>query len=98
RPGEQPFASVPLLLKDISQSLEGEFLTSGSRLFSEHLALRNSNFVTRLRDAGFIFIGHTNTPEFGLKNITEPRLHGPTRNPWNINHSPGGSSGGAAAA
>ncbi|MGN7352261.1 amidase [Paenibacillus sp. 2003] len=98
RPGEQPFAGVPLLLKDISQSLEGEFLTSGSRLFSEHRALRNSNFVTRLRDAGFIFIGHTNTPEFGLKNITEPRLHGPTRNPWNINHSPGGSSGGAAAA
>ncbi|WP_433744135.1 amidase [Paenibacillus amylolyticus] len=97
RPGEQPFAGVPLLLKDISQSLEGELLTSGSRLFSEHRALRNSNFVTRLRDAGFIFIGHTNTPEFGLKNITEPRLHGPTRNPWNINHSPGGSSGGAAA-
>lgn len=98
RPGEQPFAGVPLLLKDISQSLEGEFLTSGSRLFSEHRALRNSNFVTRLRDAGFIIIGHTNTPEFGLKNITEPRLHGPSRNPWNINHSPGGSSGGAAAA
>ncbi len=98
RPGEQPFAGVPLLLKDISQSLEGEFLTSGSRLFSEHRALRNSNFVTRLRDAGFIIIGHTNTPEFGLKNITEPRLHGSTRNPWNIDHSPGGSSGGAAAA
>ncbi|WP_413378870.1 amidase [Paenibacillus taichungensis] len=98
RPGEQPFAGVPLLLKDISQSLEGEILTSGSRLLSEHRALRNSNFVSRLRDAGFIIIGHTNTPEFGLKNITEPRLHGPSRNPWNTNHSPGGSSGGAAAA
>lgn len=98
RPGEQPFAGVPLLLKDISQSLEGEILTSGSRLLSEHRAQRNSNFVSRLRDAGFIIIGHTNTPEFGLKNITEPRLHGPSRNPWNINHSPGGSSGGAAAA
>ncbi|CAI6052755.1 6-aminohexanoate-cyclic-dimer hydrolase [Paenibacillus sp. JJ-100] len=98
RPGEQPFAGVPLLLKDISQSLEGEKLTSGSRLFSEHRALRNSNFVTRLQEAGFIVIGHTNTPEFGLKNITEPQLHGPTRNPWNVNHSPGGSSGGAAAA
>lgn len=92
RPGEQPFAGVPLLLKDISQSLEGELLTSGSRLFSEHRALRNSNFVTRLLEAGFIVIGHTNTPEFGLKNITEPRLHGPTRNPWNVNHSPGGSA------
>ncbi|PQP81757.1 amidase [Paenibacillus sp. PCH8] len=98
RPGEQPFAGVPLLLKDISQSLESEILTSGSRLFSKHRSVRNSNFVSRLLDAGFIIIGHTNTPEFGLKNITEPRLHGPSRNPWNINHSPGGSSGGAAAA
>ncbi|PYY26075.1 amidase [Paenibacillus illinoisensis] len=98
RPGEQPFAGVPLLLKDISQSLEGEILTSGSCLLKDHRALRNSNFVSRLRDAGFVIIGHTNTPEFGLKNITEPRLHGPSRNPWNTNHSPGGSSGGAAAA
>jgi amidase len=98
RPGEQPFAGVPLLLKDISQSLEGEILTSGSRLLREHRAQRNSNFVSRLLDAGFIIIGHTNTPEFGLKNITEPRLHGPSRNPWNTSHSPGGSSGGAAAA
>lgn len=98
RPGEQPFAGVPLLLKDISQSLESELLTSGSRLFSEHRAVRSSNFVQRLREAGFIIIGHTNTPEFGLKNITEPSLHGPTRNPWNTEHSPGGSSGGAAAA
>ncbi|SEN60632.1 amidase [Paenibacillus sp. OK076] len=98
RPGEQPFAGVPLLLKDISQSLEGEILTSSSRLLREHHAQRNSNFVSRLLDAGFIIIGHTNTPEFGLKNITEPRLHGPSRNPWNIKHSPGGSSGGAAAA
>ncbi|QOS79236.1 amidase [Paenibacillus sp. JNUCC31] len=98
RPGEQPFAGVPLLLKDISQSLEGEILTSGSQLFSKHRAIRNSNYVTRLREAGFIIIGHTNTPEFGLKNITEPRLHGPSRNPWNIHHTPGGSSGGAAAA
>jgi len=98
RPGVQPFAGVPLLLKDISQSLENELLTSGSRLFSEHRAVRSSNFVQRLREAGFIIIGHTNTPEFGLKNITEPSLHGPTRNPWNTEHSPGGSSGGAAAA
>ncbi|WP_338543846.1 amidase [Paenibacillus tundrae] len=98
RPGVQPFAGVPLLLKDISQSLEGQILTSGSRLLQDHRALRSSNFVSRLREAGFIMIGHTNTPEFGLKNITEPHLHGPTRNPWNTNHSPGGSSGGAAAA
>lgn len=98
KPGEQPFAGVPLLLKDISQSLESELLTSGSRLFSEHRAVRSSNFVQRLREAGFIIIGHTNTPEFGLKNITEPSLHGPTRNPWNTEYSPGGSSGGAAAA
>lgn len=94
---QQPFAGVPIVLKDLSQDVEGEPSTAGSRLFIEHIAKRNSNFVTRLRKAGFLFIGHTNTPEFGLKNITEPEVHGPTRNPWNLEYSPGGSSGGSAA-
>lgn len=93
-----PFFGVPLLLKDISQSLAGERLTSGSKLLKDVVAKEDSNFVKKIRDAGFLFIGHTNTPEFGLKNITEPELHGSTRNPWNDEHSPGGSSGGAAAA
>jgi amidase len=94
---EQPFAGVPIVLKDISQAIEGEHLTSGSKLFIDNKARTDSNFVARLRKAGFLFIGHTNTPEFGLKNITEPEIHGATKNPWNLNYSPGGSSGGTAA-
>ncbi|WP_368993827.1 amidase [Caldifermentibacillus hisashii] len=97
RIGEQEFAGVPIVLKDISQAVKGEPLTSGSKLFLDNIAKRDSNFVARLRKAEFLFIGHTNTPEFGLKNITEPEVHGPTRNPWNTEYSPGGSSGGSAA-
>jgi len=93
-----PFAGVPMLLKDISQKLEGEALTSGSKLLKSNTADRDSNLVKKIREAGFQFIGHTNTPEFGLKNITEPELYGPTKNPWNPEYSPGGSSGGSAAA
>ncbi|SFB14350.1 amidase [Lentibacillus halodurans] len=95
---EQPFAGVPMLLKNLSQSLEGDPLTSSSKLMKETISNQDSNFVGKLRDAGFLFMGHTNTPEFGLKNITEPALYGPTRNPWHTKHSPGGSSGGSAAA
>ncbi|WP_163970929.1 amidase [Oceanobacillus halotolerans] len=93
-----PFIGVPLLLKNISQSLKGEPLTSGSKLLKKSIANQNSNLVEKLHQAGFTFMGHTNTPEFGLKNITEPTEYGPTRNPWNPQHSPGGSSGGSAAA
>ncbi|GGN93830.1 amidase [Saccharibacillus kuerlensis] len=95
---DRPFAGVPYLLKDISQALAGEPLTSGSVLLQDHIARRDSNYVARLRAGGLIPLGHTNTPEFGLKNITEPTLYGPSRNPWNTDYSPGGSSGGAAAA
>jgi len=95
---ERPFAGVPYLLKDISQALAGEPLTSGSALLQGNVARRDSNYVARLRAGGLIPLGHTNTPEFGLKNITEPALYGPARNPWNPQYSPGGSSGGAAAA
>ncbi|MFC4023281.1 amidase [Oceanobacillus longus] len=93
-----PFNGVPMLLKNISQSLEGEPITSGSKLLQGNHAKYDSYFVKKFRDAGFHFMGHTNAPEFGLKNITEPEMYGPTRNPWNTEYSPGGSSGGAAAA
>lgn len=93
-----PFAGVPLLLKNLGQAVAGEPLTSSSRLMRDHVSQHDANLVKQLREAGFLFMGHTNTPEFGLKNITEPVLYGATRNPWNTNHSPGGSSGGAAAA
>lgn len=94
----RPFAGVPYLLKDISQAIGGEPLTSGAMLMKDNIPKRDSNYVARIRRGGFIPLGHTNTPEFGLKNITEPLLHGPARNPWNPAYSPGGSSGGAAAA
>ena len=92
------FAGVPILLKDISQALAGEPLTSGSKLMKEAIADQDSNLVKKIREGGFLVTGHTTTPEFALKNITEAELHGPTRNPWNHDFSPGGSSGGAAAA
>ncbi|MGJ9458417.1 amidase [Oceanobacillus sp. CF4.6] len=93
-----PFNGVPILLKNISQAVEGEQMTSGSKLLLGNRSKHDSYFVKKFRDAGFHFMGHTNTPEFGLKNITEPEMYGPTRNPWNTEYSPGGSSGGAAAA
>src|SRR5699024_7565913 len=68
------FAGVPILLKNISQAVAGEPLTSGAGLMRDNIAVQDSNFVSRLRKAGFLFVGHTNTPEFGLKNITEPIL------------------------
>ncbi|MFA1819509.1 amidase [Virgibacillus oceani] len=95
---DRQFAGVPILLKNISQNIQGEPLTSGSSLLNNNKAKHDSHFVKILRESGFQFMGHTNTPEFGLKNITEPGLYGPTKNPWNPNYSPGGSSGGSAAA
>lgn len=96
--GTAPFAGVPTMLKNVSQTIPGEKMTSGSKLLVNNIAQMESNFVKKLRESGLIFLGHTNTPEFALKNITEPELYGATRNPWNAEYSPGGSSGGAAAA
>ncbi|ASB91197.1 amidase [Bacillus sonorensis] len=94
----QPFAGVPFVLKDISQAVKGEPLTAGAKLLQTYIPKQDSNWVARMREAGFLFIGHTNTPEYGLKNISEPELYGPTKNPWNKAYSAGGSSGGSAAA
>lgn len=92
------FAGVPMALKNISQALKGEKLTAGSKLLKDMKAAQDSHLTSKLRSAGFTFVGHTNTPEFGLKNISEPELYGASRNPWNPDYSPGGSSGGSAAA
>ena len=91
------FAGVPILLKDISQSIQGEPLTAGSKLLVNRISKKDSHYVSKIREAGFVVVGQTNTPEFGLKNITEPALFGPTRNPWNPEYSSGGSSGGASS-
>lgn len=97
-PADQPFAGMPIPLKMLGQEKAGWKSTFGSRLLSEHRASRTSNFTSQLESVGFMPVGQTNSPEFGFKNITDPLLYGPARNPWNLAHSPGGSSGGAAAA
>lgn len=95
---EGPLHGVPFLAKNISQAIKGEILSSGSALLNAHIKTRDSYYIEKIRQTGCQLLGHTNTPEFGLKNITEPAYYGPTRHPMNINHSPGGSSGGAASA
>ena len=93
-----PFTGVPYLLKDLHVLLTGTKTTYGSKFFEDYVADHNSTLVDRYLDAGLVIFGKTNSPEFGLTVTTEPELYGPTRNPWNLDHSAGGSSGGAASA
>ncbi|MGW6209426.1 amidase [Streptomyces sp. NPDC055089] len=93
-----PLHGVPVLVKDLGTEVEGLPATGGSRLFAAATARRDSELVARYRRAGAVVLGTTNTPELGLNASTEPVLFGPTRNPWNTARSPGGSSGGSAAA
>ena len=93
-----PFTGVPFVLKDLGIDLAGEVTSSGCRFFADYRATASSELTLRYERAGFVIFGKTNTPEMGLNVSTEPRLFGPTRNPWNPAHSAGGSSGGAAAA
>ncbi len=94
------FAGVPFLLKDLGNHVAGLPLTSGNRAARDErpLSTHDSNLVVHFRDAGLITLGRTNSPEFGSLPVTEPLAYGPTRNPWDTGHTPGGSSGGAAAA
>ena len=93
-----PFFGVPFLLKDLHSSLEGTITSDGSRSSAKNVADFTDTLSQRCLDSGLVIFGKTNSPEFGLTVTTEPVLFGPTRNPWNLNHSAGGSSGGAAAA
>lgn len=95
---DAPFAGVPFLLKDLISSYAGVRLTWGCRAYKDYVPDYDSEMVKRFKKAGLMTLGKTNTPEFGLMGITEPELHGPTRNPWNIERTCGGSSGGSAAA
>lgn len=95
---DKPFGGVPVLLKGLGQDMEGEASTSGAKLLKENTASKTSHFAKRLQEAGFIVLGQTNAPEFGFTNVTNPELYGPARNPWDVSRSPGGSSGGSAAA
>jgi Asp-tRNA(Asn)/Glu-tRNA(Gln) amidotransferase A subunit family amidase len=92
------FAGVPFLLKDLGQEYEGVPTTYGSRSLKDYVAEEHAEVVRRWLEAGLVVFGKTNAPEFGAKGITEPELFGATRNPWNTKFTPGGSSGGSAAA
>src|SRR5215475_1041629 len=94
-----PFTGVPFLMKDLTASIAGVKMTRGSRFFAEAPPpAADSEHVTRLRRAGLVIFGRTNTCELGLSLTCEPQLYGPTRNPWDLSRISGGSSGGAAAA
>lgn len=92
-----PFTGVPYVFKELVVSVAGVPTTSASRLFAKNMPAGDSELVKRCRAAGLVVIGKTNSSEFGLAAATEPALFGPTRNPWNHERSPGGSSGGSAA-
>ncbi len=93
-----PFAGVPTLLKDISHHLKDTPLSEGSKLYVNRVSTQDSHVAESFKQQGFVICGKSSTPEFALKGITEPEAFGPTRNPWNTNHSSGGSSGGASSA
>jgi amidase len=94
---ERPFAGVPIAVKG-NVPVEGLCNDFASRFLAGHRAGHSAYLVHRLREAGFVVVGVTNLPEFGILNTTEPRHTGATRNPWDHERTPGGSSGGSAAA
>ena len=99
---EGVFAGVPVMLKNLQQYKDAN-IDSGSRLFAMvnkrgNRTQQNSPLVDAMERSGMIITGITSSPELGLIDTTEPVLHGPTRNPWNLNHTAGGSSGGTASA
>jgi aspartyl-tRNA(Asn)/glutamyl-tRNA(Gln) amidotransferase subunit A len=93
----RPLEGIPLGVKDVEDAL-GFATTHGSLPFKDHLPERDSVQVERLKAAGAIVVGKTNTPEWGATAITKNLLFGVTHNPWNLEHTPGGSSGGSSAA
>jgi amidase len=92
-----PFHGVPIPIKDLNPTA-GIRTTFGSRAFVDFVPDFDSYTVRRIKEAGFIVFGKTNAPEFGTFPVTESEVNGVCRNPWNTDHTPGGSSGGAAAA
>jgi amidase len=94
-----PFKGVPFLLKDLFAEMADTPLSEGSVFLQNHyVSAVDSEIVRRFKAAGLIVLGKTNTPEFGSLPTTEPAAFGATRNPWDLERSPGGSSGGSAAA
>jgi amidase len=96
-PQQGPFRGVPLPIKDL-QETAGIRTTFSSRAYAEHVPDFDVAVVRRFKEAGFVVLGKTNTPELGITAVTESQLNGVCRNPWDTTRTPGGSSGGAAAA
>src|SRR5579872_23976 len=92
-----PFRGVPMLVKDLTETA-GIRTTFSCRAFADYVPERDAAVVRRMREAGFVVLGKSNTPEFGSTAVTESELNGACRNPWDPARTPGGSSGGAAAA
>ncbi|MBS0409857.1 MAG: amidase [Proteobacteria bacterium] len=95
---EGPLTGAPYLIKDLGAQMKGVPTTSGSRLFKDNVPAEDNAIVAAYRRAGLVLFGKTNTPELGLEPVTEPEMFGPSRNPWDLDRTPGGSSGGASAA
>ena len=93
-----PFTGVPFLIKDLGAAYGGVRMTMGSSVLRNFVPDHDNELVVRLKRAGLIVLGKTNTPEFGILPTTEPELFGPSHNPWDLNRTPGGSSGGSAVA
>ena len=93
----RPFAGVPIAIKDTAP-VAGMPYTMGSDVFGDFVPGHDAFLVRRIRDAGFVIVGKTSMPEFGILPVSESRRFGPVRNPWDTDRTPGGSSGGAAAA
>lgn len=99
KPGDtRPFAGVPTAIKDIGAMLEGYPFTCGSGLFGDFKAPMDSAVTRRIKDSGFVITGKTNLPEMGILPVSESARYGAVRNPYDTSRTPGGSSGGAAAA
>jgi amidase len=96
-PADGPFSGVPMLVKDLNETA-GIRTTFSSRAYAKYVPSTDAAVVRRMKEAGFVVLGKSNTPEFGSTAVTESELNGACRNPWNGERTPGGSSGGAAAA
>lgn len=94
---EGPLHGVPFLLKDLGTAYAGQMMSSGSRIYADDVAGHDHAMTARYKAAGLSIFGRSTSPEFGLTATTESLLHGKTRNPWNLEHTSGGSSGGASA-
>ncbi len=93
-----PLRGVPFMVKDLKLQIAGTPTSDSCKLTVDRMATTSSELALRYERAGLQIIAKTNTPEFGIMGITEPELRGPCRNPWNTDHTPGGSSGGSASA